>query len=214
MLEHVFALRDATDEAVDLAWQGSLFGGATVAAGATRFDALERHWLDATSWVDHVPGFTEGADQLLEHFIAAGRWEQHQRWMYDEVVWEPRLHSALELADAPPPVARIVAALSARYGVRLDTLGLNLYRDGADSVAWHGDRVGRVLLEPLVATVTFGATRTFALRPKGGGESLRLRPAHGGLIVMGGRCQHDWEHGVPKTAEPVGPRISLTIRHG
>jgi alkylated DNA repair dioxygenase AlkB len=212
MLEHVFALRDAIDEAADLAWQGSLLGCA--GAGRTGFEALERHWLDATSWVDLVPGFAEGADHLLEHFLAAGRWEQHQRWMYDEVVWEPRLHSKLDAAHAPPAVARMVAALSDRYGVEFDTLGLNLYRDGADSVAWHGDRIGRSVLEPLVATVSFGATRTFALRPRGGGTSLRLRPAHGGLVVMGGRCQHDWEHCVPKTAAPVGPRISLTIRHG
>jgi alkylated DNA repair dioxygenase AlkB len=212
MLEHVFALRNAADEAVDLAWQASLFG--CTDAGLAGFDTLERHWLDATSWVDHVPGFVRGADRLLKHVLSAGRWEQHQRWMYDEVVWEPRLHASLGVADAPPAVGRIMAVLSSRYGVCFDTLGLNLYRDGNDSVAWHGDRIGRAVLEPLVATVTLGATRTFALRPRGGGESLRLRPAHGGLIVMGGRCQHDWEHCVPKTAEPVGPRISLTVRHG
>jgi alkylated DNA repair dioxygenase AlkB len=211
----VFALRHASEEAVDLAWQGSLFGCTrSGASGASGFAALERHWLDATSWVDHVPGFSEGADRLLEHFLRAGHWEQHQRWMYDEVVWEPRLHSALDVSDAPAVVDRMLTALSARYGVCFDTLGLNLYRDGSDSVAWHGDRIGRAVLEPLVATVTFGATRTFALRPRGGGASLRFRPAHGGLIVMGGRCQHDWEHCVPKTAEPVGPRISLTIRQG
>jgi alkylated DNA repair dioxygenase AlkB len=104
--------------------------------------------------------------------------------------------------------------LSGRYGVTFDSVWVNLYRDGRDSVAWHPDRNGRVHRNPLVATVSLGARRKFQLRPRGGGRiALVLEPGCGDLVVMGGACQHDWEHCVPKTARPVGPRMSVTIRH-
>ena len=93
------------------------------------------------------------------------------------------------------------------------TAGLCLYRDGRDSVAWHGDKIGRSNTEETMnAIVSRGAARVFALRPKGGGKSLRLAHRHGDLLVMGGSCQRTWEHAIPKTARPVGPRISIQFR--
>jgi alkylated DNA repair dioxygenase AlkB len=98
-------------------------------------------------------------------------------------------------------------------GEPFTTAGLCLYRDETDSVAWHGDTVGRSSTEDTtVAIVSLGATRVFALRPRDGGRSLRLPQGHGDLLVMGGSCQRTWEHAVPKTLHPKGPRISIQFR--
>jgi alkylated DNA repair dioxygenase AlkB len=146
--------------------------------------------------------------------------------MYDRNVTEPRLtHRWLlddgsdpsghdSAPDQPPPddLREMAAVLSDRYGVRFTQVGVNLYRDGADSVAWHGDRVARELPEAVVALVSLGATRPFRLRPTGGGPSVLYRPAPGDLLVMGGSCQRTWQHSVPK-CRGVGPRISVQFRH-
>ena len=111
-----------------------------------------------------------------------------------------------EDADTPPVLRDMAAVLSSRYGVRFDRIWVNLYRDGADSVAWHGDRNRLVMTRPLVATVSLGARRRFLLRRRGTTTlTHRLEPGHGDLVVMGGRCQSEWEHTVPKTARQVGP---------
>ena len=98
------------------------------------------------------------------------------------------------------------------YGVPLGGVGLNYYRDGADSVAFHRDRELRDPDTTIVAIVTLGSKRPFRIRPFGGGTSIDLAPASGDLLVMGGRCQSDWEHGVPKVARGVGPRVSASWR--
>ena len=105
----------------------------------------------------------------------------------------------------------MAGALSARYGERLDSIWVNYYRDGQDSVAWHSDRVGRTRRQPLVAIVTLGGPRRFLLRPRGGGRSRSFAPASGDLLVMGGDSQHHWEHTVPK-AKAAQPRMSVTFR--
>jgi alkylated DNA repair dioxygenase AlkB len=99
-------------------------------------------------------------------------------------------------------------------GDRFATAGLCLYRDGRDSVAWHGDRIGRGSThDTMVALMVLGAPRALLLRPRGGGGStIRHDLGHGDLLVMGGSCQRTWEHAVPKTAKPVGPRISVQFR--
>ena len=140
--------------------------------------------------------------------------------MYDRVVDVPRLVSFHDLIDEPAPHPRlkqIRRRLNDAYGGELGepftTAGLCLYRDGADSVAWHGDTIGRSKTEDtMVAIVSLGATRVFALRPRGGGQSLRLPQGHGDLLVMGGTCQRTWEHSIPKTSKPTGPRISIQYR--
>jgi alkylated DNA repair dioxygenase AlkB len=93
------------------------------------------------------------------------------------------------------------------------TAGLCLYRDGRDSVAWHGDTIGRGSTEDtMVAIISVGAPRALLLRPRSGGPTLRHELGHGDLIVMGGSCQRTWEHAIPKTARPAGPRISIQFR--
>ena len=117
-------------------------------------------------------------------------------------------------ASLPEPLATIAGVLSGRYEVEFDSVWVNLYRDGSDSVAWHGDRNARVLQDPLVVTLTLGARRRFQLRRKGTTSiAHEIEPGPGDLVVMGGACQHEWEHAVPKTKKPVGPRMSVTIRH-
>jgi alkylated DNA repair dioxygenase AlkB len=109
-------------------------------------------------------------------------------------------------------------ALYAHYATELGetfvTAGLCLYRDGRDSVAFHGDTIGRgSTQDTMVAILSLGTPRALMLRPVGGGsDTLRYDVGHGDLLVMGGSCQRTWQHGIPKTARPTGPRISVQFR--
>ncbi len=113
----------------------------------------------------------------------------------------------------PRPARRSASTTGQTWGSRVCTAGLCLYRDGRDSVAWHGDRIGRGATEDtVVAILSLGAPRALLLRPRGGGPALRHDIGHGDLLVMGGSCQRTWEHAVPKTARAAGPRISVQFR--
>ena len=198
----------------ELAFQASLFDGDAVAFDAT-FAGVERRDLAEGAWVEHGAGWLRGADRLFEQVLAATSWRHKDRWMYDRMVPEPRLTARWEVddPDLPVPELRAVAhALSERYAVAFTQVGANLYRDGSDSVAWHGDRVARDLPEAVVALISLGAVRPFKLRPRGGGPSVGYRPGHGDLLVMGGSCQRTWDHAVPKVRS-AGPRISIQFRH-
>jgi alkylated DNA repair dioxygenase AlkB len=142
--------------------------------------------------------------------------------MWDNEVVEPRLTAWWGAESGrplePPILERMRQVLSGRYGVEFDSVGLNLYRDGRDSVAWHGDRIAREIAEPLVAIVSIGEPRRFLLRPKVRGGDVpvrmhRLLLGRGELLVTGGATQRAWEHSVPKVAS-AGPRMSITFRHG
>ena len=197
-----------------LAWQGSLLGGGEPTVDAS-FAAVERLPLGQGAWVDVVRGWVAGADTLFERLVDEVPWQAHEVPMYERVVPQPRLSAWWGERDErpwPPGAGAMADALTARYGPRFSALGANLYRDGRDSVAWHGDRVYRDRLTSLVAVVSLGATRRFLLRPAGGGPSVRLEPAAGDLLVMGGTCQRTWQHSVPKDARCPGPRISVTLR--
>jgi alkylated DNA repair dioxygenase AlkB len=191
--------------------QRSLLGsGEPVVARDTPFERVQ---LDDRSWVDVARGWLRGADTLLDVFVMTVEWQQGRRWMYERMVDDPRL-SRWFRGDEPLPHAvlpRMRAALEARYCVPLSGPGLNYYRDGRDSVAFHRDRELRYVDDTIIAIVTLGARRPFLIRPRGGGPSRDIAPAAGDLLVMGGRCQRDWEHGVPKVAH-AGPRISVTWR--
>lgn len=191
--------------------QRRLFGG-----GAPAVDpgaGFERRWLEPRSWVDVARDFLHGADTLFDHLRVSVPWTQGRRWMYDREVADPRLSHWYSEADARPHDAliAIAAALEERYGVRFGSVGLNYYRDGRDSVAFHRDRELRHLDDTLIAIVTLGSQRPFLVRPRTGGSSIDLAPASGDLIVMGGACQLGFEHGVPKVVH-AGPRISVTYR--
>ncbi|WP_280255403.1 alpha-ketoglutarate-dependent dioxygenase AlkB [Nocardia wallacei] len=198
--------------------QGSLLDG----FGETELGSLaglRRTVLGDGAWVDVLPGWLRGADQLFVTLAARVPWRADRRQMYDRVVDVPRrLRFYGESEPLPDPVldqARDV--LSAHYlgelGEPFRTAGLCYYRDGNDSVAWHGDTSGRgATHDTMVAIVSVGAARALHLRPRGGGASVRYQLGHGDLIVMGGSCQRTWEHAVLKTRRPVGPRISVQFR--
>jgi alkylated DNA repair dioxygenase AlkB len=158
-----------------------------------------------------VPDHADLFDELRE----TAPWQQRSRQMWDSEVLEPRLVAVWPTgADLPPRLAELVAPLDERYGVRFDSCLVNLYRDGSDAVAWHGDTVRKRLRDPLVATVSLGARRSFLLKPAAGGPvARRYRPGEGDLVVMGGACQHEWLHTVPREASASGARMSITLRH-
>jgi alkylated DNA repair dioxygenase AlkB len=191
-------------------WQPSLLAVDHEPSCDTGFDGARRRFLGSGAWLDLVPGWVLGADELFERLLATGNWGTRERPMYDRVVTEPRLTTGT-WADPPPPCAELATALSGRYGLDLSAVSANLYRDGHDSVAWHGDTAGRHRSETVVAVVSLGEPRRFLLRPKGGGPSIRLLPGHGDLVVMGGTAQRTWDHSVPKCAS-AGSRISLMFR--
>ncbi|MEY2405804.1 MAG: hypothetical protein QOH64_23 [Acidimicrobiaceae bacterium] len=199
---------------MELLLQGTLLG-----AGDPSFDdtwaTVTRTALgsDGDAWVDHAGGWLRGADTLFAELLERATWKSRVVTMYDRLVDEPRLTARLATAAPRPPIVEAMrAALSDRYGVRFTGVGLNLYRDGRDSVAWHGDRVARELPDAVVAIVSLGGPRRFLLRPKGGGHSVRFDLCSGDLLVMGGSCQRTWQHSVPKSAR-ADPRMSVTFRH-
>lgn len=197
-------------------WQPSLLGGDEPPGIDPGLRGRTRLHLDATSWVDHLPGWVRGGDALLAELCSTAPWlPQRTRQMWDHEVAEPRIVAQWpDLATLPPVVEQMRLAVSAGYDTDFDRVAVNLYRDGRDSVAWHGDRVRLTHDRPLVVTVSLGARRPFRVRPYGGGPTvLTLRPGAGDLVVMGGRCQHDFQHAVPKVRGFVGARMSLTFRH-
>jgi alkylated DNA repair dioxygenase AlkB len=203
-----------------LTWQPSLLD----AGASPHIDAsllgMARVQLDDSAWIDHLPDWLTGADALFAELVDALPWRTGDRHMYDRIVAVPRLRASA--ADVPDllerlPVLRSMGdALSARYGREFVSIGFNLYRDGRDSVAWHGDRIPRDAIDDaIVALVSVGEPRRFLVRPKAGGAgrpSLRFECGNGDLLVMGGTAQRDWQHCVPKVAA-AGPRISVAYRH-
>jgi len=184
--------------------------------------SVRRTRLARGAWVDLRPGWLTGSGAVFERLSEGAGivpWRAEKRQMYDKVVTVPRLLCFCgEDAPLPDPVLTAAReALNAHYGPELGepfrTAGLCLYRDGRDSVAWHGDTIGRGRCEDtMVAILSLGAARPLLLRPRGGGTSRRFEVGHGDLLVMGGSCQRTWEHAVPKTSQLVGPRISVQFR--
>ncbi len=196
--------------------QRSLFGLDAPSFDHT-FAGLVRRELSDGAWVDHQAGWLAGHDTLFDTLVDAVAWEQHRRTMYDRVVDVPRLTGSLpaDLSTTDGEELAVIAAMadafSTHYGARFDRVGFALYRDGRDSVAWHGDQVARDLHEAMVITVSLGSPRAFGLRPKGGGPAIHYRLGHGDLMVMGGTCQRTWDHCIPKVAR-AEPRLAIMFR--
>jgi alkylated DNA repair dioxygenase AlkB len=193
--------------------QPTLFARGAPAVDATALARLRRTPLDATAWVEHLPDWVAGEDTLLEDLVRSTRWRSERRKMYDRMVDVPRLVASLP-DDGPghPLLERIRALVSAHYRTAFARVSMGYYRDGSDSVAWHGDYVARQLDEPtLVATVSLGAPRRFLLRPRTGGRSIAFSLGRGDLFVMGGACQRTWQHAVPKVARAL-PRLAVMFR--
>ncbi|HET7545660.1 MAG TPA: alpha-ketoglutarate-dependent dioxygenase AlkB [Polyangiaceae bacterium] len=178
------------------------------------FGGLSRIELASEAWLELVPNWLRGHQRLFDSLCQTTQFRAERRVMYDKIVVVPRLYAILgEDGPLPPVVSAMQRALSARYGERFTNISLGYYRDGRDSVAFHGDRIARTLPRALVATVSLGAPRRFLLRPTGGGRSLAFNLGRGDLLVMGGTCQRTWQHAIPKCATAFAQqRIAIMFR--
>ena len=202
-------------------YQGTLFDSPPALLEGSEVPAprdVRRSELSHGAWIDVARNWIPGADAVFERLVGAVPWRAERRQMYDRVVDVPRLvHTYGVGEDLPhPALTQARERLSEHYrdelGEPFVTAGCCYYRDGRDSVAWHGDRIGRGRSQDtMVAIVSFGDPRKLVLRPRGGGGSVAVTMGHGDLVVMGGSCQRTWEHAVPKTAH-AGPRISVQFR--
>ncbi len=204
---------------MSLVVQPSLFGSTGELGVAELGAAVERRPLSNGAWVDLRPGFVTAADELFDVLASTVPWHEERTHIYDRTVRVPRLLAGYAEGEAlPHPVLdEARSALSLHYAKELGepfvSVGLCLYRDGNDSVAYHGDRIARESSrDTMVAIVSLGAARPFGLRPKSGGSGLKLQVGHGDLLVMGGTCQRTWLHGIPKVANCLGARISIQFR--
>lgn len=191
--------------------QGSLYACGEPEVRGVGFERVE---LAPGTWVETARGLLGGADDLLVELVGGTDWRVGRRRMYERMVDDPRLSRwySRDEGEPHPVLSTVRSELERRYRRRLSGVGLNYYRDGNDSVAFHADRELRELSDSLVAILVLGQRRPFLLRPSGGGASIDLSPGSGDLIVMGGRCQADFEHAVPKSSRPLGPRISASWR--
>lgn len=185
---------------------------------------FERVALDEGSWVDIARGWVTGADEVYEALQGGVPWQTSRLFRYDHWVEERRLgYFWRPGAPLPHPILKDVhRALQRRYRAQFGGFGMLQYRDGRDGQAFHRDTDMRWLDNTVIAILTFGARRPWLLRPRVNryehtehrGATHDLQPGPGDLLVMGGRCQADWEHSVPYLGgRPVAPRISLQWRH-
>ena len=176
------------------------------------FARLQRIELGDGAWLDFSPEWLRGHERLFDTLLGSLHFRSGSRTMYDRKVEVPRVHAQLPQDGPVPAVLRgIQSALGKRYGQVFERISVALYRDGRDSVAFHGDYVARKLPEALVASVSLGAPRRFLLRKAGGGPSTALSLGTGDLLVMGGTTQRTHQHAVPKVAH-AGPRMAVMFR--
>jgi len=173
---------------------------------------VRRTDLGQGAWVEQIPGLVEGQDEVFETLVDGTRWKCERRRMYDRVLDVPRLMASLP-EDGPghPVLDQVADELGIRYGWKLDRMSLAFYRDGRDSVAWHGDRLGGMTTDCVIAILSLGSRRRLMMRPAVGGCARLFTLSGGDALIMGGRCQETWQHCVPKVAVS-GPRVAVVYR--
>jgi alkylated DNA repair dioxygenase AlkB len=191
--------------------QCALFG-----SGSPKFDAalpcVRRITLSEGAWVEHHPNWLEGHQHVFESLRSEAAWQSHRRIMYEREVDVPRLVARAPEEGATAELLRSLSqTLSRRYRRCFDAISLAHYRSGKDSVAFHGDKLGRLVNDAIVATVSVGTPRRFLIKPNAGGPSLSFDLGWGDLFVMGGTCQRTWQHAIPKRTH-ADPRISIMFR--
>lgn len=191
--------------------QRCLFGHGEPAFDA-RMRRAERFELGKGAWLEYLPGWLQGHSELFDALVRSADWHREQRRMYEREVEVPRLMARAPRDSSATPVLRGMSyALSERYHLELNHLTLAWYRNGADSVAPHGDKLGSLTDNTVVAIVSLGEPRRFTLRPAEGGATRFLRPGYGDLVVMGGTCQRTFLHAIPKQGQ-AGPRMAVMFR--
>jgi alkylated DNA repair dioxygenase AlkB len=194
--------------------QASLFEEQSEFAIDPHFSRASRIPLDQTSWIEVVPGWVSGSEQLFDQLAHGVPWREHYRRVFGQQFLEPRLTAEYRTFRGMPhpQLVEMARALSDHYARRYDSVWLNLYRHGRDSTGFHRDHFSCRRPDCVVPVLTLGSARPFLIKPRLGGASVRFRPRSGDLIVMGGRSQEDWLHGVPKVVGSVGPRISVNFQ--
>jgi alkylated DNA repair dioxygenase AlkB len=170
---------------------------------------------DETGRIAYYPAILEQheANELFEAVLEQAPWTSETMWMYDHMVDVPRLVARFAIDEAPPALDAARKRVESFLGERFTSVGLNYYRDGRDSVAWHNDRLEEMPPQPTIALLSLGATRRMQVRTK-----RRPRVTHGidldagSLFVMSGRSQDFWEHTIAKSTRPVDARISVAFR--
>ena len=182
--------------------------------------------LGSGSWVSYNPNWLTrtDADEALSALLEDLEWEQREIIAKGKRVLQPRLMDwagslpylysgqVLEPRAMHPIIEAMGARLSRELDVSFNHVVINHYRDGRDRVGFHADDEPELGYEPVIASVSLGATRSFTLRSKHKRRRWGKRLSHGSLLVMGGRCQHRWYHGVPSEPEITAPRLNLTYR--
>ncbi|MDH3662343.1 MAG: alpha-ketoglutarate-dependent dioxygenase AlkB [Alphaproteobacteria bacterium] len=164
------------------------------------------------------------ADCAFADLLKHADWRQEHAVLFGRKIALPRLtawygshgyaYSGIQHEPAPltPMLATLKLAIENITKTRFDSVLLNLYRDGGDSMGWHSDDEKALGPEPIIASLSLGAERRFHLRHRTGGERVALKLGHGSCLIMKGRCQACWRHQLPKTRRKIGPRINLTFR--
>ena len=186
----------------------------------TLFDSSETRLADdERGRIAYTPRFVDAAtaEAWFNELRSGVDWVTERRMMYDREVDVPRLTASFRLepasGSAPGPILEAARRVIDRLGVPFNSVGLNLYRDGRDSVAPHSDHLNEIRKGFPIALVSLGATRRMTIRAKAPPRSVihvDLEP--GSLLVMDYATQLHYTHGVPKTTDPVGERISLAFR--
>ena len=168
-----------------------------------------------------------GADRLLGELLDTTEWRQESIKLYGKAIDIPRLtawyggdgtgYTYSGIVNEPqrwtPPLLEVKRAVEAPAGVTFNSVLLNRYRSGKDSVAWHSDDEMEFGENPVIASVSFGGTRTFQLKHKKRKDlKASVELTHGSLLIMRGATQHNWLHQVPKTVKDVLERVNLTFR--
>jgi alkylated DNA repair dioxygenase AlkB len=180
------------------------------------------------AWLEIEPGWIprDEADRLLMDLQRDLPWEQREIVLYGKRILQPRLIAwggerpyrysgqTLEPRALAPALVSVLEAVQARTHVPFNHVLANRYRDGMDSMGFHADDEAELGENPQVATVSLGVTRRFVLRPRRGRdvEPLAYELEHGSLLIMGGTCQRQYHHGIPRQPSVKGERVSLTFR--
>ena len=167
------------------------------------------------------------SDRYFSALREKADWKQESMNMYGKKVPFPRLTAWYGDSDRPysfsgitlqplpwlPELQEIKSHIEETANTRFNSVLLNLYRNGNDSISWHTDAEAELGQNPIIGSVNFGATRTFQLRHKLTHEKIEIDLGHGTALIMQGELQHFWQHQVPKTTKPVRDRINLTFRN-
>jgi len=190
-------------------------------------DLVARYTVHTCDDVFYVPDFYDEAQRLYDELESTIQWREENIVLFGRRVTVPRLTAwhgddgvayrysrTVHRANGwPNELVGLRERLQIRLGIRFNFVLANMYRHGQDAMGWHADDEPELGECPCIASLSLGASRRFCLRARDGSRRrTELLLESGSLLFMWGRSQHAWQHAVPRTRLPVGPRINLTFR--